>query len=144
MIMEAQNLSGREFSSRLGISSAGFFNIIRGRRSKPSFALIVKILHEFPDLNPDWLLLGEGSMWRSKSGILSHAGRSTDDSEQRLSFLIDDIRLEQFENHKVYELAELAEKLNKKYKARLRELIKINEQQDEIIQTLKKMKNQLL
>lgn len=33
-------------------------------RNKPSFDLVVKILKAFPDINPDWLLLNDDSVYR--------------------------------------------------------------------------------
>lgn len=82
-------------------------------------------------------------MWRPKTGILSHIDKSTNEIEEKLHFLIEDIRLEQYEPYQVHELAELVDQLNKKYRTRLRELVKTKEKQEEIIKTLKEMKGKL-
>lgn len=55
-----------EFWERTGIAPAAIMNILFGNEY-PSIWDIQKILIAFPDINPRWLLLGEGNMESPKS-----------------------------------------------------------------------------
>ncbi len=46
-----------------GIHNATIGNYMRGQR-KVALDFIISLLENFPDLNPDWLLLGQGEMKR--------------------------------------------------------------------------------
>ncbi len=37
-------------------------------RNNPSLEVMKKILQKYPRLNPEWLILGEGDMWRTEPG----------------------------------------------------------------------------
>ncbi len=65
-LMDKENLTQSRLSELLGIGSSGLSHILGGR-NKPSFDLIQKILRRFPRLNPDWLLLDKGPMYRIES-----------------------------------------------------------------------------
>ncbi len=60
-------LSSSRFAEEIGIQPSGVSHILSGRNN-PSYDFIVKILSKFPDLNPDWLILGKGEMFRTGSG----------------------------------------------------------------------------
>ena len=63
---EQQGLKKEEFYRQIGIDGANF----RGKNalSELGSEKIVSILSTFPDLSPDWLLLGKGEMLRVKEG----------------------------------------------------------------------------
>ncbi|MDP1726517.1 MAG: helix-turn-helix transcriptional regulator [Bacteroidota bacterium] len=65
-VMEAKNLSRTAFASLLEISLPVLTHIGSGR-NKPGLELIQKILTHFPDIDPDWLLLGLKTMFREKA-----------------------------------------------------------------------------
>jgi len=62
----SEGLSPSMFADRLGIQRSGISHITSGRNN-PSFDFIQKLLIQFPKLNPEWLILGQGSMY--KTGI---------------------------------------------------------------------------
>lgn len=62
-IMEAKQLTRSGFSAALEVSLPVLTHISSGR-NKPGLELIQKLLTTFPDLDPDWLLLGKGQMFR--------------------------------------------------------------------------------
>ena len=62
-IMESKRLTKSTFASMLEISLPMLTHISSGR-NKPGLELIQKLLVKFPDLNPDWLLLGKGQTQR--------------------------------------------------------------------------------
>ncbi len=50
------------FAEQIGVKGAVVYNIIRGRRNKPSFEVLNKILITFGEVNTEWLLRGEGEI----------------------------------------------------------------------------------
>jgi transcriptional regulator with XRE-family HTH domain len=67
-IMEAKQLTRSGFSAALEVSLPVLTHISSGR-NKPGLELIQKLLTTFPDLDPDWLLLGKGQMFRKTQEI---------------------------------------------------------------------------
>ena len=62
-IIETENLTSGKFALAIGTQPSVISHIINGR-NKPSMEIIQKILTTFPTINPDWLILGYGSMHR--------------------------------------------------------------------------------
>ncbi len=50
------------FAERIGVKGAVVYNIIRGRRNKPSYHVLHKILFSFEEVNTEWLFRGEGEI----------------------------------------------------------------------------------
>ena len=65
IILEKQ-LSNTEFCAKANIAPATLSHILSGR-SKPSLAILRGVVTGFPDLNPEWVLLGTGEMYRNLS-----------------------------------------------------------------------------
>lgn len=61
--MQSEGLKPGQLADMLGINPAGISHILSGR-NKPGFDLLQKILRRFPRINPDWLLLDLGEMYR--------------------------------------------------------------------------------
>ena len=66
-IQEGEHLTMSEFAKEIGKSAATITNIFKGR-NKPSIDLLQSILDRFRVINPEWLLMGVGPMYRQKSG----------------------------------------------------------------------------
>ncbi|WP_308502829.1 helix-turn-helix transcriptional regulator [uncultured Alistipes sp.] len=64
-LMARENLKPSQLAEKLEINPAGISHIIAGR-NKPSFELLQKILRRFPRINPDWLLLDSGPIYRDE------------------------------------------------------------------------------
>ncbi|OYU96095.1 MAG: hypothetical protein CFE21_06705 [Bacteroidetes bacterium B1(2017)] len=64
-VMIQKNLSKSSFAQILEISLPVLTHIGSGR-NKPGLELIQKILDKFPDISPDWLILGTGAMYREE------------------------------------------------------------------------------
>ena len=62
-LMKSEGLKSSQLADMLGINPAGISHILAGR-NKPGFDLLQKILRLFPRINPDWLLLDTGPMYR--------------------------------------------------------------------------------
>ena len=66
--MEVHNLSASQLADKLGIQRSGLSHILSGR-NRPGLDFAIKVLEKFPDINPDWLLLGKGVMLRKDSSL---------------------------------------------------------------------------
>ncbi len=64
-IIKEMALSNMEFSQLTGIAPATISHITSGR-SKPTLPIFKSIMAAFPDLNPEWVFMGEGSMYKNK------------------------------------------------------------------------------
>ena len=62
-ILQLINLKGynkNSFCIKIGIKPQTLHNIVSGRKTKPSFNVIEKILLTFVDINAEWLITGSG------------------------------------------------------------------------------------
>jgi len=66
-IMKAKNLSMTQFAEEINIQRSNMSHVMNGR-NKASLDFVSRILKRFPDINPDWLLFGKGSMHRGDDG----------------------------------------------------------------------------
>lgn len=71
-IMECERMGQAQFASAIGIQRAAMSHIISGRNN-PSLDVMTKILHRYPQINPDWLLLGKGEMLRDNTPAMKPA-----------------------------------------------------------------------
>lgn len=62
----AENISQSAFADRLGVARASVSHILAGR-NKPGFDFIVSMSKSFPYLNLEWLITGEGKMYKRDS-----------------------------------------------------------------------------
>lgn len=65
-LLERENLTAKQCADIIGITRSSMSHIINGRNN-PSLDVMRKILENFPNINPEWLILGEGEMYRQKS-----------------------------------------------------------------------------
>lgn len=73
-LMNAENKMTRSaFAEKLEIQPATISHILAGR-NKPSYDLLKKILHTFPNVRPEWLLLDGEEMLRDAT--LTPSGKS--------------------------------------------------------------------
>jgi hypothetical protein len=62
-VMEHKQMSKSSFALALDTSLPVLTHISSGR-NKPGLELIQRLLSRFPDISPDWLILGNGEMYR--------------------------------------------------------------------------------
>jgi phage repressor protein C with HTH and peptisase S24 domain len=68
-IVESKGLSINKFSASIGASNSYFSKVFKSKVSVGSDR-IEKILRVYEDIRPEWLILGEGNMHRSKENIV--------------------------------------------------------------------------
>ncbi len=64
--LAAENISQSQFADAVGVTRASVSHILAGR-NKPGSDFIVSLMKNFPDLNIEWLLMGRGKMYKSKT-----------------------------------------------------------------------------
>lgn len=79
-IVAYSGLSGRAFCRKCNISSA----TLRASRETPNGSTLISILTTFPELSPDWLLLGKGEMLRSNDSTEKTPTVEVEETEQEL------------------------------------------------------------
>lgn len=55
------------FAQQIGVTPSVIGNITGERNGNPSFEVLQKILNAFASINPDWLILGKGEMFRANT-----------------------------------------------------------------------------
>ncbi len=63
-LINAYNLTSTQFADEIDSSKSKLSHIFSGRNN-PSLDVVTNILENFPEVNPDWLILGKGKMFRS-------------------------------------------------------------------------------
>lgn len=63
-LVELKGYTARSFSSQLGVSSQRFSNYLKDR--DPDYDTLNRIVETFVDVDPGWLLTGEGEMIKDK------------------------------------------------------------------------------
>ena len=59
-----EQLNSGSFADAIGVQRSSMSHILNGRNN-PSLDFVIKTLQRFPRLNPEWLLMGVGSMYRN-------------------------------------------------------------------------------
>jgi plasmid maintenance system antidote protein VapI len=62
-LMKVEGLTNSKFASILGIQRSNVTHIIDGR-NKPSIRFIEKLIKKFPSVNIEWLITGNGEMYK--------------------------------------------------------------------------------
>lgn len=67
-ILEFYNLSPASFAEQIGINRSNVTHLFSGR-NQPSLELAKKILHAYPKIKTEWLIMGVGQMLRTEEDI---------------------------------------------------------------------------
>lgn len=64
-IMQHEHMSSGQFAIEIGVQNSTLSHILNNRNN-PSLDVLKKILNRFPEISSDWLILGQGSMFRNE------------------------------------------------------------------------------
>jgi len=78
-LLDSEQLTASKFADRIGVQRSSVSHVLSGR-NKPSFDFIQKTLKAFPDINPEWLIMGKGDMI---TGIPDYTGATLFDQGRR-------------------------------------------------------------
>ncbi len=62
-IIKEKNLSASQLAKEVSVQRSSVSHILSGR-NRPSLDFVQKLLAAYPDLNPSWLIMGEGSIYK--------------------------------------------------------------------------------
>lgn len=63
-LISAIDSNPNAFAEKIGVKATVVYNIIKGRRSKPSFEVLQKIFTAYRAVNVLWIMKGEGHIWQ--------------------------------------------------------------------------------
>lgn len=82
LFLSAENISQSQFADSIGVARASISHIIAGRNN-PGFDFFLNTSRRFPSLNIEWLITGEGKMYKDKT--LPHQAQSLEDGSSTQS-----------------------------------------------------------
>jgi transcriptional regulator with XRE-family HTH domain len=66
VFLQSENKSYAQFAEEIGVQPSGISHILSGRNN-PSLDFVVKMLHKYNSLSAEWLLFGQGAMYKYAS-----------------------------------------------------------------------------
>jgi len=66
--ISAENITQAEFADSLGVARASISHILSGR-NKPGYEFISSLMLRYPNLSIDWLINGQGKMYKNSEKI---------------------------------------------------------------------------
>ncbi|MCW3805767.1 helix-turn-helix domain-containing protein [Plebeiibacterium marinum] len=64
-LLSSERISSSKFADMIGVNRSSVSHLLSGRNN-PSLDILQKVLTKFPHINPDWLMLGQGNMYRNQ------------------------------------------------------------------------------
>ena len=64
--LSAENISQTQFADTIHVARASVSHILAGR-NKPGFDFLERMLRHYPNLNPEWLMTGNGRMYKTRT-----------------------------------------------------------------------------
>ena len=71
LLLENERLTSSQFAKIVGYRPSSISHILSGR-NKPGFDFIQEILKKFNNINPEWLILGRGEMYRTADKVIEN------------------------------------------------------------------------
>lgn len=62
LLLQAKNLTARQFAEEIGVQPSGMSHILSGRNN-PSLDFVMKVVKRWPEINISWLMFGTGEMY---------------------------------------------------------------------------------
>ena len=64
LLLQAKNITARQFAEEIGIQPSGMSHILSGRNN-PSLDFVMKVMKRWPEVNINWLMFDKGEMFAS-------------------------------------------------------------------------------
>ena len=74
-IIKAKKLTNVEFCNQTAMSPSGLSHIL-SERTKPTLSILRNIVEAFPDLNPMWVFMEQGKMFKDESQVVQSGSQS--------------------------------------------------------------------
>ena len=103
-IISSKGLTSSRFADIIGVQRSGISHILSGR-NKPGLELLNKILVNFPDISGDWLITGEGEIYKNKSGGNTQVAKQLFpiDSEEKPEPKVEEVSMNREEDPPLYQ-----------------------------------------
>ncbi len=128
------HLNPTSFAETIGVKGPVVYNIIKGRRNKPSYDLLLKILGVYSKINTAWLLKGEGKIWLEED---SDTATKPLDVEVRITSLLEDLAITHQHDVAFHELSELVKLLMEENNYHKDKLVKLYEKNEKLMDVLR-------
>ncbi|MFA8436644.1 MAG: helix-turn-helix transcriptional regulator [Marinifilaceae bacterium] len=81
-LIASEGLTSSKFADTIGVQRSSISHILSGRNN-PSLDFIQKILNAYPSVNLDWLIAGDGDMYKSDDSptLFAPSGATEEDQE---------------------------------------------------------------
>jgi transcriptional regulator with XRE-family HTH domain len=89
-VMQLEKMNSAVFASAINIQGSTLSHILNGRNN-PSLAVMQNILNRFPNISPEWLIMGQGTIEKNPKQSQSLDLFSFDD-ETNLNSTISDVK----------------------------------------------------
>ncbi len=99
-LLDSKKLTATQFSEEIGVQRSSLSHVLSGR-NKPSLDFMLKIKNRYPEINLNWLLLGDGEMSEKVTSSEKLSGEVVSDQLTELN--LDKIESEERPNMKVIE-----------------------------------------
>ena len=76
LILDKEELTSSQFANIVGYRPSSISHILSGR-NKPGFDFIREILKKFDTINPEWLILGRGEMYKTTDKVVDKDNEPT-------------------------------------------------------------------
>lgn len=85
-IIKIKNITIKDFCDRVDINRDTLGQMFKND-SDPKLPLLQACIREFPELNPMWLLMGEGEMWKDKEEVSLDLAKDVADIKKKLEVI---------------------------------------------------------
>ena len=75
LLLENEGLTSSQFANIVGYRPSSISHILSGR-NKPGFDFIQEILKKFDNINPEWLILGRGEIYKITENVIDNGKKS--------------------------------------------------------------------
>lgn len=133
ILITVLNSNPNYFAETLGVKSPIIYNIIKGRRSKPSYDVLQKILTIYSSVNANWLLNGDGEIWKSEVENPIDNTETYEVVGDRISNLVSTLRNQLGDDPGLEELTELVKILLKENVSQKGKIAALYEKHERII-----------
>lgn len=101
LILDKEELTSSQFANIVGYRPSSISHILSGR-NKPGFDFIREILKKFDTINPEWLILGRGEMYKTTDNVIDDKVESEPDRVPYVSNVKDKIQGEKIKRVLVF------------------------------------------
>ena len=104
-VLELSKLTITDFATKINVGNAQISHLKTGR-NQASLDIVTKILQSFPEISPDWLILGKGDIYRNgtEKSVIQENNTKKSTSEPFMKDLFEDASINGTENRREIDL----------------------------------------